>query len=214
MNALALAEFIQQYGPHEPRRILPVAETDAPVLDALERFWKRIQADDPRVPGVTFSLQPGRPSSCNSVEWDADPVLVVNLMPEEDKLPGADVAAWLLHMASHGAAGPAKGMEGRFHGNEYKATAEALGLSVERNSMGWGATSLARGAKTRYRQEIADLDRALGAWNPFVARKRGRGQAKYVCGCPEPRIIRVHDGVAGRGGIRCEVCGQLFEPAS
>jgi hypothetical protein len=212
LSALPLPEFIREYGPGQAYKLVRVAQTDTPILEALEDFWSRVRAEDPRVPAVTFSLQPGRPSSCNSVEWDSDPVLVINLMPDGTKLPGADVAAWLLHMASHAAAGPAKGMEGRYHGAEYKAAAEALGLSVERGSTGWGQTSLARGAKTRYRAEIAELDRALGRWNPFVARKRGRGQGKYVCECPEPRTIRVHAGVMAKGAVFCSVCGQKFRP--
>ncbi len=213
MTVIPLSEFVQKHGPGVPAKVQPVATTDAPVLKALEAFWSRIQAEDRRVPSVVFSLQPGRGSSCNSVEWDADPVVVVNLMPVGSKLSGADIAAWLLHMASHAASGPVKGMEGRYHGAEYKGAAEALGLSVGRNSMGWGQTSLARGTKTRYKAEITSLDRALSDWNPFVARKRGRGQDKYVCACEPPRIIRVHGGVADLGPILCEVCGQHFRLA-
>ena len=71
--------------------------------------------------------------------------------------------------------------------------------------MGWGQTRLARGARTRYAAEISAIDKAMRAWNPFVARKRGRGPIALTCSCVPPRSFRVHQGVADRGasGVRC-----------
>lgn len=96
-----------------------MAQSDGPVLRALERVWAAFQARDSQVKHATFTLQPRLASNCNSVEWDTPPlVLVLNLIdpkPGEGRieqytndgqalgyrLSASEIAEWLAHLAAH-----------------------------------------------------------------------------------------------------------------
>ena len=195
---------------HEPPT---VPERDEAIVQALTRAWQRIRAEDLGVPPVTFYLTGGRASSCATASWEEEqPVLRVNLQRDGVNLTGAAIMVWLLHHAAHARTGTTASSEGRWHSEEYRDAAQGLGLTVEKGPTGWARTSLARGSATRYRAEIAAIDRALRTWEPVTTRKRGREPESLRCSCHPPRTIRVSAGIADKGPITCGVCGQPFEP--
>jgi hypothetical protein len=205
---IAVGDLIQVDG--RTCRVIPIAAIDDPVIHALDRAWGRIRSEDDRIPALIFDLQPGRTSGCGSIEFDTSPVMILNLMPEGEKLTGSEIVATLLHQGAHAAAGPTASSEGRWHSEGYKDAAQGLGLAVERGASGWSQTSLTRGTRTRYHREIGALDRAMAAWEPAIVRKRSRGPVAMRCSCSPPRVLRVSSGVAAQGQIRCEICGREF----
>lgn len=198
--------------------IIAVADTDKAVQAAIQRAWDRLLADDPRVPGVVIDLTPGRPSSCTSVGWrDNPPILQINLKPDGPNVTGAELLEWLLHQAAHGITGPVTGQEGRAHSTKYRDAAESLGLQVDRDPTGYGATELAQGTRTRYRTELAALDRALARWEPtrqVKASRDSRNPVPYICSCDPPRRMRMQAKTFDLGQVTCEICGQAFELAT
>lgn len=180
-------------------------------MKALDSAWDRIRQEDPRVPEVSFYLTSGLASSCATASFEEeDPVLRINLQHDGVNLTGAPIMEWLLHSAAHAVAGPSTSSEGRWHTVAFRDAAEGLGLAVEKGPTGWGETSLARGTKARYKDEIAAIDQAMKSWYPVTTRRRPRVADKYVCSCDPPRIIRVNPGVIAKGEIRCEICGEPF----
>ena len=213
-----------------------MADVDRDVLAALNYVWERIRQRDPRVLPVVFSLQPRRPSWCNTVEWDtpgAMPVLIVNLADGDRIVSGTELMTWLLHMAAHSVpGGTSQSAEGRFHPVAFRDAAESIGLTAERglstmepgdakHALGYARISLDNPAP--YRAAINRLDKALAAWDGQIVRHESRGPVSLACKCtPDtlpardrhtqwPRIIRASRGIASDGNIRCEYCGELFE---
>lgn len=219
----AAADIIQLASSHGyVVRLLAVAETDLPVLRALESAWTRIRADDDLIPAVTFELQPGRSSGCGSVEWDTAPVITLNLRESRDgtgnTLPATEILATLLHQAGHAIAaakGSASASEGRYHGVQFGEAASKLGLAVSDQripGIGYAPDGLAPGSAVRYRSELQALQKALDGWEPEVVRRRDRSQTLYVCSCTPPRKLRMSKGVYERGPVTCGICGQPFRP--
>lgn len=228
--------YVARGGP----KIRPVADIDVPVLEAIGRTWQAFRKHDKRIPrNVVFTLQPRRPSSCNSVEWDREPVVVLNLIEDGRNLTGREVVAWLAHQAAHSANPRPADAEGRsgewttsdateglFHTTGFRAAAEKLGLSAEGDKgRGWYRTELAK--PSFYSAEIADLDQALAGWNPPMQRQTTRGPLSIRCRCDElpttlppdrerPRVLRASIGVVqpegpdNGTGIVCAYCGSEF----
>jgi hypothetical protein len=212
--------------------IRPVSEADRHVLEAVDRVWSKIQEQAPAVPNVIFDLTPGRSSGCSDVGWDQPhPVISINLRPDGPRRrtsTGPEILQGLLHQAAHAIVyepGKIAPTEGRYHSREYKEAAERLGLDVEpsdpvgKAASGWSVTTLARGTLSRYRSEVDRLSRALAKWEPTAQQKtqqprESRTQVAVHCSCTPPRKIRAGQKVLDKGGIRCEVCGELFLPAS
>lgn len=158
-----------------------MAKTDAPVLAALSSLWRKIREKDSRAPDVVIDLQPGRPSSCGTVEWDTAPVLVMNLKQGDEKLTGAQILEWMLHMAAHAASFGDTGAEGRYHSQAFAEAARGLGLSVSSTripGIGWSPQGLARGTRTRYATEVRAIDRVMRHWTPDVLRAGYRGASE------------------------------------
>jgi hypothetical protein len=203
-------------------RVGTVAASDSAVYAAIQRTWDRLVADDPRVPGIVIDMTPGRPSSCTSVGWrDTPPIVQINLKhdgkPDGPNLTGAELLTWLLHQAAHGITGPVTGQEGRAHSTKYRDAAISLGFDVDRDPTGYGATSLAAGTRTRYRAELAALDRALARWEPtrqVKATRDSRNPVPYICSCDPPRRMRMQAKTFDLGPVTCEICGMPFELAS
>jgi hypothetical protein len=216
---------------------VPATPQDRAVLTAVDKTWAKIQEQwaahwdttPPHpVPDVTFDLTPGRSSSCTSVGWDLRPVVELNLQPDGKVMSGADLLAYLLHQAAHSVVASGSAQEGRFHTAAYRDAAKALGLDAARDSYGsYGTTTLATGTRTRYKTEVATLDRTLAKWTPGEVARGDRGSRNGVvleCSCtPEtlpdaaswPRKIRLRGNpdTINVNGIRCEFCGQEFSPA-
>jgi hypothetical protein len=198
-------------------RLRSVADVDVPVLVVLSAMWEAIRDQLPGVPRVTFDLEPGRTSSCNSVEWSTAPIVVIDLKDSTGrKLPAKDVLFILLHLASHAASHEATGSEGRYHDPQFREAARIAGLEVSDRipGVGYRPEALARGTLSRYRDVTRRLDAALGKWNPDTVRKRSRSPGTYTCSCQPPRRMWMHPGVADKGMVTCGVCGQPFVPAS
>jgi hypothetical protein len=201
--------------------VIFVADSDMQIYTALSRAWDRIRTQAPDVPGVVFDLTPGRPSSCSSVGWrDSPSVVLVNLKQNGNadgpNVRGTELLAWLLHQAAHAITGPVRSQEGRFHTAAYRDAAVSLGLQADRDPTGYGTTSLAPGTKSRYRNELAALDRALAKWEPtsqVKAERSSRNGVVLACSCTPPRKVRMRGGPAriDASRIRCEICGDLFE---
>lgn len=213
---------------------VPATPQDRAVLTAVDKTWAKIQEQwaahwettPPHpVPDVTFDLTPGRSSSCTSVGWDLRPVVELNLQPDGKVMSGADLLAYLLHQAAHSVVASGSAQEGRFHTAAYRDAAKALGLDAVSDSYGsYGTTTLATGTRTRYKTELAGLDRTLAKWTPAeVARgeRRSRNGVVLECSCtPEtlpdatswPRKIRLRGNpdTINVDGIRCEFCRQPF----
>jgi hypothetical protein len=194
-------------------KLVRMAATDIPVLQALDSAWAEIRAADSRIPSVTFDLQPGRPSSHATIEWDVAPIIVMNLKDADRKLTGREILPVLLHHAAHAATfGSTKATEGWYHGTEFAEAAKLLGLKLgdRRPGLGYLPEGLAPGSITRYRTAIDRLDRAIAAWKPEVMRKHDRGPVPFACQCDPPRRLRMNKGVADKGDVICSICGGQF----
>ena len=216
MDEVITREEISAYAHRFGYTLVRVSAEDNAVLRALEKLWSKIREHDSRVPVALFDLTPGRSSGCVSVGWDQlSPVIEINLRPEGQNSTGAEVLEFLLHQAAHSIAGPVKSSEGRWHNRAYRDAAESIGLDTAVDATGYGATSLASGTRTRYRNELSALDRALAKWEPteqVKAERSSRNGVVLQCSCDPPRKIRIrgnpdHLDVTG---IRCEHCGQPF----
>jgi hypothetical protein len=190
-----------------------MADSDAPVLAALSAAWNEIRRRDPEVQHVVFSIQPRRPSWCNTVEWSvpgAVPVLVVSLMDGDRVVTGTELMTWLLHMAAHSVPGGSSvSAEGRFHTMAFRDAAERIGLKAERGvgtqdqakyALGYARISLEDPAP--WRSVINRLDKALETWLaavpkdddgiPLVTRQRTRGPVSLACKCT-PETLPARD---------------------
>jgi hypothetical protein len=192
--------------------VIRVADSDAPVMQAMLALWQRIRRSRPRIPGAVIELQPGRQSSCTSVDFDGPAVIQVNLMNRGSKLTGRQIAEFLLHQAAHSLAGPQTSQEGRYHGAGYRDAAEGIGLDAGdyTTSGGWSHTTL---ATDRYDSEISALDEALAVWQPTEQVKASRSSRNLLpaqCSCDPPRKLRVSESTLSKGEIRCSICGAPF----
>jgi hypothetical protein len=205
--------------------VIYVTAADDNVLRALDAAWAKVQEQDAGIPSVVFDLTPGREAHCSSVSWDlARPVVQFNLLRDGRTITGPEVLERLLHHAAHALVyepGKVTPTHGRYHSSAYRDAALRLGLDVEHNDPeggagdGWSETSLAKGALSRYRNEVRRLDRALVAWIPSDTPKSTRDRSSSnaslaLCSCQPPRRIRVRESALDKGGIRCEICGELF----
>jgi hypothetical protein len=207
-------------------RVPGMTAEDLAVVRALDRTWARIRDLDHRVPQAVIEIGPGRESSCVSVGWDQPTiVLQFNLMPSGQKIDASGLLARLLHQAAHGVAFDPllpPSTEGRYHSAAYARAAESLGLDVERSGQrlagtGYSETSLAPGTRTRYRTELAALERALAKWEPteqVKATRDSRNPVPFICSCDPPRRLRMNQAQADLGPVTCSICGEPFLPAS
>jgi hypothetical protein len=102
------------------------------------------------------------------------------------------------HAMSRGGKSPSQS-EGRYHSADFRDAAKVLGLDAERvpiKGFGFGEVSMSRGTKTRYRSEIAKLDRALARWEAVPIRAKSRAPIPLVCECTPETILA---GLAKRG---------------
>jgi hypothetical protein len=67
------------------------------MLDALGAMWQVTCAQLSGVPRVSFDLQPGRSSSCGTIECDTAPIIVLKLKNASSRnLPARDILFLLL----------------------------------------------------------------------------------------------------------------------
>jgi hypothetical protein len=156
--------------------------------------------------------------------WSHDGAEVHELFIAAEGLnrPVAEVFATLLHEAAHvfahqaGVKDTSRG--GRYHNAQFKTLGEHMGLTItEQDPIGWSGTELAEGTAARYAAPMAKLAEALDAFRLAeagkTARKSSNNGVVLVCGCDEPRKIRMSLAAAEVGPIRCRVCSEDFSPA-
>jgi hypothetical protein len=129
----------------------------------------------------------------------------------------ADVLATLLHESAHAIARVREiadtSRQGRYHNARFKALAEELGLTVERDpTIGWSLTTLPQPTAERYATTIRALQRAITLHRrnepSATGDAGGTNLAPADCGCP--RRIRVAPGTLAAGPIVCAICSQPF----
>jgi hypothetical protein len=208
-----------------PPKIGGVAERDIDmeIVRALDDTWDAIKAAQPGVPDATWYLTSGPTSSCSAqIKRGVLTVFKINLMKDGKRnLTGRELLFDLLHLAAHGAGGPTRRMEGRYHTHEFAEAARNVGLATRAQDRlrdvvaGDMVTDmeLARGTIGRFEPQVRAMDKAMRSWQPDVdqgARKSTRGPWSLRCDCHPPRVMRMSSGDSLLGQVRCEICGSKF----
>lgn len=210
---------------------------------ALERGWAAIQEHHPELPDTVIVLGTGveRGRLVKLGHWwggqwqvGSEPRGEVLLAGEALNLPADDVFAVLLHEAAH-SLNAARGIRdasrgGRYHNGNFRTTAAAMGLRVDRaDPYGWARTSLGELARERYAGEITRIAEQMRLARHMPARgaegvgkpgtegaqsERGgeRNRSKRPaaeCGCG--RKMRMAPSVLVRGPVVCGLCSTEFE---
>jgi hypothetical protein len=191
------------------------------MTDTLNQAWQAIRKNHDQVPDVTIGEVPGRSPASGPVSWSSGVLLAgsdtIGRGPQE-------IMAWLLHQGAHGLlytrGEHSEGNEGRYHNKAFLAAAEELGLDAEGDAvpgLGYVNTIMRPGTVRAYRHQIGQLATALQSWEPPAprpgsSRAAGRNRIMVHCQCDPPRKLAITPSVLGKGPVRCEVCGQLFEP--
>jgi len=212
----------------EPATPRPHSAASA-VVAALERAWAAIRAHHPDVPEVVVILGAGSEARRGLFKWGhfaaarwhvAGANRAEVLVSGEGLNRGARaVLATLLHEAAHGLA-TTRGIndtsrQGRWHNQRFAALAAELGLKVTRDTKtGWSQTHLTDQLATRYTDELAGLDAALGLWR-HTERHHGPATVAHnllVCSCACGRKLRVAKATLEQAPIICGRCEAPFEP--
>jgi hypothetical protein len=216
--------------------------TASALVSACEAAWAAIQAEHREVPDAVIVLGTGvergrlvKLGHWWGGRWLADGTVrgEVLLAGEALHLPATDVFEVLLHEAAHGL-NAARGIRdasrgGRYHNQQFRATAAALGLRVEKMPPhGWAGTTLTMGAADHYAEPIGALAQAMRITRQLDASTAvGTGQENEretpgelsaggktrngvgaTCGCG--RRLRIAPSVLAQGPVLCGVCGADF----
>ena len=216
----------------------------APMVAALEAAWSAIRARNPELPAVVIVLGAGSgdrgglrlghfaamrwsPTDTTSSAEDGGPDEPVGAAGMAEVFIGGeglargpvDVMGTLLHEATHALA-HVRGVQdtsrqGRWHNARFKAIAEEVGISVEKDArLGWSPTTVPPATREVYAGVIDGLGRALRMRRASEAggaeRPKKPGPPACVCGCG--RRIRVSVSVRGAGPIVCGLCETEFAP--
>lgn len=132
-----------------------------------------------------------------------------------------DVLGTLLHEAAHGVAATRTvndtSRQGRYHNKKFAELAQELGISVEHDrTRGWSATTVPAETLAAYPAVLAALAAAITAYRSAESTGEGKTKSRNsptaLCGCSEPRRIRVSRAVLAAGPIVCSLCDGPFEP--
>jgi hypothetical protein len=124
----------------------------------------------------------------------------------------------LLHEVAHSLDLQAgiKGVSGDgYHNQKFKATAEALGLTItQAKGIGWSNTEVSDECANRWSEALALIEQALSLMADSEQVKKGAGRNKNLlkanCKCSS---IRASAKVIEQG-VTCEGCGELFIKAN
>ncbi|MFE3758519.1 hypothetical protein ACFXO9_29805 [Nocardia tengchongensis] len=200
------------------------------LVTALESTWTAIRSHHPDVPEVVLTVGSGSTGGSDLTlghfapnRWIRGEYEIHELFIGGEGLQrGAlDVLGTLLHEAAHGVAA-VRGIkdtsrQGRWHNERYRALGGELGLDLAHDpKTGWSVTTVADATRELYRDELDELAFALVAYRRREPDRRGGRKSNNnglsaECGCR--RKIRLSRSTFVLGGIRCEVCGEIFEPA-
>jgi hypothetical protein len=182
--------------------------------EALDRTWKTIRRRHPDVPPATIQIVPGRGSTCGTVVWDSA-VIAISARTLQEAGP-REILNQLLHQAAHGLM-VTRGLEpvtseAKYHNTGFRDAAQQLGLEVSfaTRDVGWKDTAVSDHLARQYADVIGLMGSAV--WEPPAVTTGHRNFIAARCQCDPPRPIRVGKKTLDKGAIRCEVCGQPFEP--
>lgn len=231
------------HDPSPPQQPAVVAST---LVQALEQCWRAIRTRHPDLPDAVILIGAGdeNPRALKWGHWSPFRWVVpeaghrseVLIAGESLSRPARDTFGTLLHEAAHGLAWARKikdtSRQGRYHNKEFKALAEEVGLTVEKDARhGWTITAINAATCEMYRDALADLDAALAANRKAHRRSarpepelggdgegetggEGEGEggkrAKISRACACGRTIRVGETEYLRGYIMCGLCGRPF----
>ncbi|WP_096331100.1 hypothetical protein [Nannocystis exedens] len=224
------------------------------LVQALETCWRAIQARHPELPDAVILIGAGdeNPRALKWGHWSPARWTVpasghrseVLIAGESLSRPARDTFGTLLHEAAHGLAWARKiqdtSRQGRYHNKEYKALAEQVGLTVEKDRLhGWTITKITDETCELYTDALALLEAAVEA-NRRAHRRCARSgdaegdgeggetggetggeggeggegeggkRASTVRACGCGRQIRVSAVEYTRGYIMCGLCGKPF----
>ena len=191
---------------------------------AVNDTWRAIRARHRgKIPPALVTIVPGAGLDGGLIDWANSPVIQ---LPAEAATEGPEaVLAYLLHQAAHGWAGE-PGIAGTRPAFRDRAT--SLLLTVKQDpkfgtaGQGWSVTEVTDAAVEAYGDQIAALAAASVDWEPprppaDSPRQSERNGIVAVCQCPGSLKIRIRgaDAAAKLAAhpIRCDSCGQLYQPA-
>lgn len=189
---------------------------DQRLSDALAALWRAIRARHPELlAAAPIVASPVRPAG-----W-LDGALTARYPRSNALRDGAAATlAALLREAAH-ELGESRAINttsrgGYYHTRKFAELAEELGLEVaEDGTRGWSQVWVPETTAAIYTEPVEQLAAALTAYpRPSADRpQRGGRKISLYCGCdPSPGPITVSAKRADHGGIRCDVCGQVFAP--
>ncbi|KIA61250.1 hypothetical protein [Nocardia vulneris] len=198
------------------------------LVSALEHTWAAIRSRHPDVPEVVLTVGSGSTGSDLTLghfapnRWIRGEYELHELFVGGEGLQrgAADVLGTLLHEAAHGVA-VTRGIkdtsrQGRWHNERFRGIGEELGLTLNHHpKLGWSLTRVPADTERLYRDELDKLAFALVAYRRREPQRRGGRKSSNngvsaECGCG--RKLRISRSAFEVGGIRCEVCDELFEP--
>lgn len=225
--------------------INPGADFSAELVRAVAQVWAAIRANHADVPDVVITVGAGAETRGLKLghfaagAWQHEESEVSELFIGGEGLARGpeEVLATLLHEAAHGIAHTREikdtSRQGRWHNTKFRDIAEALGLTVTKDSrIGWSVSALAEGTADTYADEVARLAGVLTAhrrtrWTTITlggGKNGGQGGTEgddteedkpksnngisAVCGCD--RKVRVSHSTYDAGPIICGLCGTAF----
>lgn len=193
------------------------------LIRALSACWSGIQHLHPDVPDVVLLPSPARSGRralghFAALRWsssEGSALHEVAVVAEHLDRSAEFVFETLMHEAAHArnfALGIRDCTASQYHNKHFKASAELLGLSVERTKhYGWAKTSLTREATARFQLEVDGLASVLihRRGRSLTRARSGSRLRKATCACP--LIIRASRAVLSRTRIICETCNTPFQ---
>ncbi len=203
----------------------------AAFVTAIEAAWSSIQKHNTDVPEVIVTIGGGSGTGGLKLghfaadRWVNGEQNIHELFVGGEGLQrgGRGVMGTLLHEAAHGAARE-RGVkdtsrQGRYHNKRFQSIGEEFGLTLEHDSkIGWSVTSVPDATATKYKLDIARLDKVLVAYRLADisglqgGRTSNNNGASAICSCG--RKIRVSNTVFELGEIVCGVCSTPFQKES
>lgn len=196
------------------------------LVATLEDAYNAVRRLHPEIPPAVILISSRPPTKTRQVwghfassRWDVQGQKLSEIMiaAEGLKRPPRETLATVVHEATHGLCF-ARGIKdtsdsGRYHNEDFKRTAEELGLSVDKVPRGgWTVTTIADGV---YEDIVNDISTDLVAYRETEVvfsqtggTGGGRGEFAYRCACE--RRIRMYESVYDIGPILCGVCGGDF----
>lgn len=203
--------------------------SSAGLVAALETAWSAIRHRHPDVPEAVIVVGSGsstKPADgltlghFASLRWQAGERRVAEVFVSGEGLArtAPEVFTTLLHEAGHGIADTRRikdtSRQGRWHNQRFAALADELGLTAAKDDkLGWSPCTLRPSTEDTYRDIIAALDAAMGAYrhpDELAEKTRANSNNGHALTCQCPRRIRVSASTCEEGPILCGICDAAF----